>query len=225
MNTTETVQVASSFNSLSIHDKKATNIDLVVVGIDGCAAAEKKCKSGGCRSSTVFETDRLALVNANETSLVGVFARDVTECACKSLQGFTFGELNARSCSDPNYCLNGGMCLKAASVQKCQCLPGFHGPRCQRTIRSFNSSGGFAWLPALPQCQDLVISLEFITTKPRGLIFYNGPVTDGGRETVEPTEQIRVRRAKSKSSPERYQQDFLALQLDKGRLIFQVHKL
>lgn len=105
-------------------------------------------------------------------------AVEKAECVCKSLQGYSLLTNNGGSCDDTNYCLNGGMCVKHGSIQKCQCSLGFDGPRCQKTVRNFNSSGGFAWLNALPQCADLVISLEFITSNNRGLIFYNGPITN-----------------------------------------------
>lgn len=179
-----------------------SDVHVEAVGIDECRNAEKVCKHGGCRSMAVFE-HRPAVVNANETALVGVFTTERAECVCKSLQGFQFNDLNRRSCDDKNYCLNGGMCVKEGSIHKCQCLRGFEGPRCQKTVRTFTSGGGFAWLPVLPQCQDIVLSLEFITTKSKGLLIYNGPVKDSG-------------------DSEKYQQDFMALQLDKGRLVFQI---
>lgn len=185
------------------------SLELVTVGIDECADSEKKCKDSGCRSKTHFMTNQVALVNANQTSLVGVMAVEKAECVCKTQLGYSLmahGLMGA--CADTNYCLNGGMCVKQGSIQRCQCPKGFDGPRCQKTVRHFNSSGGFAWLNSLPQCADLVISLEFITTNSRGLIFYNGPISSD--QHVD------------KSNPSRYQQDYMALQLDKGRLVFQV---
>lgn len=189
-----------------------SSIELVTVGIDECGDSEKKCKDSGCTSVTHF-SNVAAVVNSNQTSLVGVMAVEKAECSCKSLHGLSLLDLSTRSCStSPNYCLNGGMCIKHGSVQKCQCAKGFDGPRCQKTIRHFNNTGGFAWINALPQCQDLVLSLEFITTNTRGLIFYNGPITSDEKTAT----------VVDRSNPARYQQDFIALQLDKGRLVFQV---
>ncbi|CAF0714325.1 unnamed protein product [Brachionus calyciflorus] len=181
-------------------------IQLNTIGIDECADSEKKCKDSGCRSKTVY-SNQAAVINSNQTSFVGVYAEEKYECVCKSLQSFSFNSLINQSCSGSNYCLNGGMCIKTGSVQKCQCPKGFDGPRCQKTIRSFNNSGGFAWLPSLPQCQDMVLSFEFITSNNKGLIFYNGPINGDVHD---------------RSNPNRYQQDFIALQLEKGRLIFQI---
>ena len=152
------------------------SIELVSIGIDECAESERHCKDGGCKTTTHYLSVP-ALINSNQTALVGVSAEEKAECMCKSLQGYSLTSLNSRSCSDTGYCLNGGMCLKQGSVQKCQCPKGFDGPRCQKTMRNFNISGGFAWVPSLPQCQDLVISLEFVTTNNKGLLFYNGPIS------------------------------------------------
>jgi len=189
------------------------SITLVSIGIDECAESERHCKDGGCKTTTHY-LNVPALINANQTALVGVSAEEKAECICKSLQGHSLASLNTRSCSDAGYCLNGGMCLKQGSVQKCQCPKGFDGPRCQKTVRNFNSSGGFAWLPSLPQCQDLVMSLEFITFNSKGLLFYNGPINENSYNSDN----------MDKSNPSRYQKDFIALQLDKGKLIFQVRQ-
>jgi len=187
-----------------------SDIQLISVGIDECQDSEKRCKDGGCKSTTTYY-NLPALVNSNETALVGVFAVENSECVCKSLQGYTFADLNTKSCADSsNYCLNGGMCLRQGSIQKCQCPRGYDGPRCQKTIRHFNNSGGFVWLPAVPQCQDLVLSLEFITLNNKGLLFYNGPINNNNDM--------------DKSMSSKYQQDFIALQLDKGKLVFQIRQ-
>lgn len=181
------------------------------IGIDECAESERTCKSSGCKTTTHYSSHLPALINANQTALVGVHAEEKAECMCKSLQGHSQADLNERSCDQANYCLNSGMCLKEGSVQRCQCPKGFDGPRCQKTVRHFNATGGFVWLPILPQCQDLVVSMEFVTTNSKGLLFYNGPINDQSEET-------------SFTSPSRYQKDFLALQLDKGKLLFQVRQ-
>jgi len=188
-----------------------SEIQLITIGIDECIDSEKRCKDSGCKSTTTYFNSP-ALVNSNQTALAGVLAVENAECVCKSLQGYTFSDLNAKSCSDSNYCMNGGMCVKQGSIQKCQCPRGFDGPRCQKTIRHFNSSGGFAWLPSLPQCQDLVLSLEFITSNSKGLLFYNGPINSDQQSVMEKSNSIK------------YQQDFIALQLDKGRLVFQTRQ-
>jgi hypothetical protein len=180
------------------------SIRIVSVGIDECSSSEKRCRDGGCRSNTYFYANA-TVINANQTSIVSVKAEEKAECTCKSLQGFSMADLGSRSCSDSNYCFNGGVCTKHGSVQKCKCPRGFDGPRCQKTIRHFNRSGGFVWLPSLPQCQNLVLSFEFITSDTNGLLFYNGPINED-------------------ESANKYQQDFISLQLDKKKLLFQVRQ-
>ena len=182
------------------------SIQLAAVGIDECAESERRCKDGGCRSTTHYATQLASMVNANQTGFVGVMATETAECICKSLQGFSLNALQTRTCSDLNYCLNGGMCVKHGFIQKCQCPKGFDGPRCQKTVRHFNASGGFAWLPALPQCEHLVVSLEFVTTQSKGLLFFNGPINGNDQTSLK------------------YQQDFVSLQLDRGRLVFQIRQ-
>jgi hypothetical protein len=55
----------------------------------------------------------------------------------------------------------------------------------------------------------MVLSLEFITTNTKGMLFYNGPI---GQQSD------------SASTSARYQQDFVALQLDKARLVLQIRQ-
>lgn len=177
-------------------------IKVISIGIDECHDSEKRCKDGGCRSFTRYGSQP-AVVNANATSLVGVWATEHAECICASVSGVG---RHSKGCTDRNYCLNGGVCQVEASVQRCRCPHGFDGPRCQRLVRSFNSSSAVAWLPALPQCADFIFSMEFVTSQQRGLLFYNGPII--------PTDSI--------VSSSRNQNDYLAVQLDKGRVVVSV---
>lgn len=56
------------------------------------------------------------------------------------------------------------------------CRPGYDGPRCQQTSRSFRGDG-WAWLPPLSLCERTHLSVEFTTRRKDGLILYNGPIT------------------------------------------------
>jgi len=62
-------------------------------------------------------------------------------------------------------------------VDRCACLEGFEGPRCQQTQISFNGRG-WAWYPPLDQCLHSHTSLEIITSHDDGLILYFGPLDD-----------------------------------------------
>ena len=61
------------------------------------------------------------------------------------------------------------------SGSKCECPPGFDGPRCQMTTRSFGGDG-FAWFSPIELCDNVHISVEILTDKKDGIIFYNGPI-------------------------------------------------
>lgn len=189
--------------------RKLTSIDssikLVSVGIDECADSEKRCKDEGCTSYTKYSINP-HVVNTNKSSLVGISASEHAECSCRSIQHFKKSLNNP--CDDKNYCLNGGICSRDSAVFKCKCPPGFDGPRCQRTLYNFNSSGGYAWLPSIPQCQNFILSLEFVTTNPKGLLFYNGPIITDKEEKPK--------------TYRRSQDDYIALQLNNGKLQFTI---
>ena len=187
-----------------------TSIKIVSIGIDECVDSEKRCKDGGCTSYTSFLTVP-TVINANKTGFIGVTAQEHAECVCKSIRNnHNSNKIHSMNnqCNDRDYCLNGGVCSNSSPIYKCRCPPGYDGPRCQKTIHHFNSSGGFAWLPTFPQCQDFLVSVEFLTTHPKGLIFFNGPIVQS--ENVD------------QQKPNQPQQDFIALQLDKGKLILNV---
>ena len=193
--------VAADSSSSSSASSSSSSIRILATGIDECVDSERRCKDAGCRTRTHYSSTRTALVNANQTAFVGVHAVETAECSCESMLTpiNAFGSEQQQAQHQQCSCLNGGMCVKGSHVQPCQCRRGFDGPRCQKTVRHFNASGGvgFLWLPALPQCQDMHVALEFATTSTRGgLLLYSGPL--GGNDD------------------NRHQQDFVALQLDKG---------
>ena len=59
----------------------------------------------------------------------------------------------------------------------CDCPEGFDGPRCQQLRHSFNGTG-YALYKQLEQCEKSRTSIEILTNKSEGLIFYNGPQTE-----------------------------------------------
>ena len=82
----------------------------------------------------------------------------------------------------PDSCLNGGKCVPERSQQlKCICPTHTYGPRCKILHREFNSHrlpiksdtlGSWAWLPSLPTCSHLHLTLHIITRNMNGLILY-----------------------------------------------------
>src|SRR6218665_876369 len=67
--------------------------------------------------------------------------------------------------------------MTSLSLSRCDCLPGFDGPRCQQTRHSFRGNG-WAWFKPLAQCEHIHLSLELVTTKENGLVLYHGPMKD-----------------------------------------------
>ena len=58
----------------------------------------------------------------------------------------------------------------------CRCFPGFNGPNCELTTRSFKHND-WVWLPPPQQCSSASLSLEFATKEANGLLLYGGPTS------------------------------------------------
>lgn len=170
---------------------KELGLNITMIGIDECLTELTPC-DGSCSNQLKVEPFPY-VVNANRTSLVGVYTRviPVCECAAKSLD-----EIDGCN-SQPPFCLNGGKCMMQGRIATCECPPGYTGPQCQITSRTFGGSG-WAWFPPLEQCENSHLSLEVLTESSKGIIFYNGPVDppDTGVSIFE---------------------DFISLELDNGR--------
>lgn len=149
--------------------ERELGLNITMVGIDECMNELVPC-DGSCSNSLQVEPFPY-VVNANRTSLVGVFTRvvPICECAAKSLD-----EIDGCN-SQPPFCLNGGKCAMQGRLATCECPVGFTGPQCQITSRTFGGNG-WAWFPPLEQCENSHLSLEFMTEQADSLIFYNGPI-------------------------------------------------
>lgn len=167
----------SKLDSFVTLDKKEfedeTGIKITMVNIDMCL--REMCESGGCSNKLVIG-DLPNYVNANGTSFIGVSTSVVAECQCAAT------DFSAPPSCTPAYCLNGGRCVKDewGDVKCVDCPDGFDGPRCQMTRHSFNE--GYALYVPFAQCEESTTSIEFLTKRPDGLIFYNGPVAELGRD-------------------------------------------
>uniref|UniRef100_A0A6E8VYJ9 Cadherin n=2 Tax=Anopheles coluzzii TaxID=1518534 RepID=A0A6E8VYJ9_ANOCL len=170
--------------------EQEVGINITMVNVDECLLENADC-AGSCTSIIEVQTNP-CLVNANKTALVGVQINSTAECVCSSR------EYKQQQTCKSHPCLNGGRCTDSKSGIKCSCPPGYTGPRCQQVVRSFRGSG-WAWYPPLDMCDKSHISVEIITTKPDGLIFYNGPITPPKEDDT--SKQLS---------------DFIALELEQG---------
>lgn len=171
--------------------EKEIGLNITMVGIDECLTEQSPC-DGSCHNKLKIEPFPY-VVNANRTSLVGVHSRVVPVCECSARNFDEIDNCNAQ----PSFCLNGGKCTLHNRLATCECRPGYSGPQCQITSRTFGGRG-WAWFPPLEQCDTSHLTLEFLTDSPNGILFYNGPV-DAPEVGVSINE------------------DFISLELENGR--------
>ncbi|KAG1685476.1 Neural-cadherin [Nymphon striatum] len=172
----------------------AVGVNITMIKIDECLYENIACESS---CTNVLKVDNFPkMVNANKTSLVGVNAWIQPKCVCGARDYSVTETCHYQSYKSP--CLNGGRCQETESGVRCdRCPPGYDGPMCEQTTRSFGG-GGYAWFPALEQCSDSHFSLKFITRQSSGLLLYNGPIINNdGNETVV--------------------QDFISIELQNGK--------
>ena len=65
----------------------------------------------------------------------------------------------------------------------CRCFPGFDGPNCELTTRSFDL-GEWLWVPPPQHCSVGSLSLEFASRETNGLLLYGGPTSPVGNGDV-----------------------------------------
>lgn len=148
--------------------EETLGVTVEAIYIDECSSAE--CEAD---CSNVLEIDpQPVIINALDASVVGINSYIAPFCGCAAR------ERDLGTCVG-HYCHNGGTCEDSFSGPRCKCGDGFDGPSCQGTTRSFRD-GGYALLPTLKQCSETRTSVEFVTEKSSGILFYNGPTTREG---------------------------------------------
>ncbi|XP_026487587.1 neural-cadherin isoform X8 [Vanessa tameamea] len=163
--------------------ERAVGINITMVGIDECIYENQMCE-GSC--TNVLDISNLPyMVNSNKTALVGVRVDVIAECTCGA-RNFT----QAETCRN-SPCYNGGRCIEGKYGLTCSCPPGYTGPRCQQTSRSFRGTG-WAWYPSLEMCDSSHLSFEFITRKSEGVLLYNGPIVPPEPEEIVVSDFISV---------------------------------
>ncbi|XP_063876237.1 putative neural-cadherin 2 isoform X2 [Scylla paramamosain] len=154
---------------VSCHEDAATSLDKV---------AEERCV-GGC---WVGLADHFSVVDANSSAVVGPQVVIRGPCGCT---GSTTPQVS--SCT-PNTCLNGGRCLNTASGSRCICPHGTLGSHCKVLSRYFEgdrdgedastelaSEGSWAWVPPIPPCSEVHISVEVLSMVGTAALLYSGP--------------------------------------------------
>ncbi|XP_022688346.1 putative neural-cadherin 2 [Varroa jacobsoni] len=131
---------------------------------------EDVCEQGSCSNHLLISDDHI-VINANRTSFVGVNVTNVATCECTS----RLPKNETHTCNR-NSCSGRGRCLQGEGMVACECPPGYNGPNCEQTTRSFKGDG-FAWFRPVETCEQLHISIEFKTSSEDGLLLYTGPLT------------------------------------------------
>lgn len=170
------------------------------VGIDECA--KEKHKIGKC-TNLVLASPEYSVASGDygkvpaPSSSLTIVSMDVILKA-----NYTPIFPPTRTCRPHNPCLNGGTCFTTVPECPgfvCKCPPGYHGPRCELTTRTFYGNS-YIWLPKLAAYEMSEIEFDFITLTPDGLLLYQGPMEKGSNNGAK---------------------DFIAVPLVDGRI--QVH--
>ncbi|XP_068236938.1 neural-cadherin-like [Palaemon carinicauda] len=164
---------AGILNALLMENKedieRYIGLSIIMIGLNECLDENVPC-DGSCTSKFVLSY-KPYLVDANRTSIVSVNVEELPECVCQATDNFNENLKRHISCH-PNPCKNNGKCIKGKDEIRCQCPSGFRGPRCQMLTRTFEGNG-YSWFPSLATCGQNHLSVEFLTLKNNGLIFFN----------------------------------------------------
>ncbi|KAK7071119.1 hypothetical protein SK128_019333 [Halocaridina rubra] len=175
----------------------AIGAQIVDVGVRACKeqyVEEPSECSFGCSTKVSLESG-FSLIDANISSIVGPWVSIQNDCNCRK-----YNSLEMDLCT-PKTCLNGGRCIPTDTGIRCICPYGTTGSRCKVLARSFKGAvgqrdssdrrhggggvegggkgvyypGGWAWVPSIPACSEIHISLEFLSSQEDGILLYSGP--------------------------------------------------
>ena len=110
------------------------------IGIDECLNSDQQCFTVGCLNTIEIQPKQPYLINANQTSFVGLHLRTVAQCACET-DIHIQQERQREEFKTHKYCLNGGHPMRDNHHLKCQCPEQTlynGGDRCQLTSISFD---------------------------------------------------------------------------------------
>ncbi|XP_068212164.1 putative neural-cadherin 2 isoform X4 [Palaemon carinicauda] len=190
----------TNLHHILLHRKQelehAMGVSVLDVGVGACKENSHD-QSSICRegcSARVSPGSGFSVVDANTSALVGPWVNIQNGCSCQSPH-----EFEDDTCST-NTCLNGGRCIPTDTGTRCICPHGTSGFRCKVLIRHFEGGGGkgggaggggggpvalstgsgyrgggWAWVPSIPSCADVHISLDFFTSSEDATLLYSGP--------------------------------------------------
>ncbi|XP_025072404.1 neural-cadherin-like isoform X1 [Alligator sinensis] len=158
--------------------QSALKVNISQINIDECRKTD--CSgSNGCTNYFIV-SDTPTVVDAGSVSFVSVTTNISTVCTCSARD-----QVHQSCASYPQSpCLNGGTCIDTLNGYRCHCPVSFHGSECQQTKLSFHGNG-YAWFRPIQPCFESLLSLEFITEVPDGLLLYSGPLSDPEPENTE----------------------------------------
>ncbi|ROT65134.1 putative neural-cadherin, partial [Penaeus vannamei] len=161
-------------------------VSITDVGVGTCeeAAQEDLGCSEGCAAQASV-TSGFSVVDANTSAVVGPWVGVHSGCGCAR-----FAPADDTVCS-ADTCLNGGHCVPTPTGTRCICPHGTFGSRCKILSRHFEGGGpggetggrnqmeedlgGWAWVPSIPSCAEVHLSLEVLTGSPDATLLYSGP--------------------------------------------------
>jgi hypothetical protein len=110
------------------------------IGIDECLNSDQQCFTIGCLNKIEIQSKQPYLINANQTSFIGLNLKTIAQCACDTDVNIQQEKLKDLL-KTHKYCLNGGYPTRDNHHIKCMC-PDHSlyngGERCQLTSISFD---------------------------------------------------------------------------------------
>ncbi|XP_074824817.1 neural-cadherin-like [Natator depressus] len=151
--------------------QSALKVNVSQIDVDECGRID--CSGGSGCTNYFTVSDIPTVMDAGNVSFVSVTITISAVCTCSARD-----RVHQSCASYPRSpCLNGGTCIDTLNGYRCHCSTSFHGPDCQQTKHSFHGNG-YAWFRPIRPCFESLLSLEFITEVPDGLLLYSGPLSD-----------------------------------------------
>ncbi|XP_050740052.1 putative neural-cadherin 2 [Eriocheir sinensis] len=211
----------SFHNLLLLHQDKlseAAGVSVTEVGAGACPEGATAGCAGGCVLRAGL-SEHFVLVDANTSSIVGPQLSLRPACSC----GAAAAEEAKEGGCVKGSCLNGGRCVRTSEGARCVCPHHTHGSRCKMLARHFDGGGAgdggqaWVWVPPVPPCPDIHLSLEFLTHSPDATLLYAGPHSPPPTPSPHPPPASTHNATQPPPTPSPPNKDVLALELRAGR--------